>query len=136
MRETKFRAKSIKTNKFIYGSYLYLGSGLHYIIPILNYYPIGKTNYTKYQIDPETLGQFTGLKDKNGKEIYKGDIVKYNDDAGNKQIGVVKDYGYLKFYIEAVGGDDEGNQDMELHIDYVSNYEVIGNKFENPELLK
>lgn len=78
--------------------------------------------------------QFTGLKDKNGVEVYFQDVCKYHDDAGNPQIGVFKDYRYFKGHIEAVGGDDEGNQDVELHPDY--EIEVIGNIYENPELLE
>ncbi len=79
------------------------------------------------------LMQFTGLKDKNGKEAYAEYIVKYIDDSGTPQVGVIVDMGW-KFYIEAVGGDDEGNQDLELHPD--NEFEIIGNKFENSELLK
>ena len=79
------------------------------------------------------LMQYTGLKDKNGVEIYDSYIVKYSDESGTKQIGVVKDYGYKK-YVEAIGGDDEGNQDLELHPDEI--FEIIGNIYENPELIK
>lgn len=79
--------------------------------------------------------QFTGLQDKNGKDIYFDDIVKYKDESGIKQIGVVKDYGYFSGYIEAIGGDDEGNQDLQLHPDYTNDWEVIGNIYENPDLI-
>ncbi len=78
--------------------------------------------------------QFVGVNDKNKKEICNGDIIKYKDESNTPQIGIVKDCGYLKFYIEAIGGDDEGNQDLEIHPDY--EFEIIGNKFENPKLLE
>jgi uncharacterized phage protein (TIGR01671 family) len=99
----------------------------------------------KIMIDPDishrqregiVVMQFTGLLDKNGKDIYFSDVCKYKDDSGSWQIGVVKDYGYLKGYIEAIGGDDEGNQDGELHPDYQKDYEVLGNIYQNPELLE
>lgn len=80
--------------------------------------------------------QYTGLKDKNGKEIYEGDILEYQDISGRKQIGDVRTPEYLFFYIHAKDGDDEGNQDGELHPDYQQDYEIIGNIYENPELLK
>lgn len=77
---------------------------------------------------------FTGLPDKNGNESYMDDIVKYKDDSGTPQVGVIKDRGYLNCYFEAIGGDDEGNQDGELHPDIP--FEIIGNIHANPELSK
>ncbi len=92
------------------------------------------------EIDNEDsiLMQFTGLKDKNGKEIYEGDIVKYGyeDFEEDKTIHQVKwcdDEGYPAF-------------DLKPHLDIECNglsqamnegeIEVIGNIYENPELLK
>lgn len=92
-------------------------------------------NFLSIETDSELM-QFTGLLDKNGKEIYFSDIIKYKDESGKKQIGIVKDYDYFVGYIEAIGGDDEGNQDLELHPDYSQDCEVIGDIYSNPELLK
>ena len=70
-REIKFRGKRIDNGEWVYG-YLWLNRrGQHFI---------DDANGKGYEVDPETVGQLTGLKDKNGlKEIYEGDIVSaYN----------------------------------------------------------
>ena len=83
-------------------------------------------------VDPKTIGQFTGLKDKNGKEIFEKDIV---DFKGRKSI--VKWHGsYASFIYEFV--DELQNRKTEWQPLYLSYYhfEIIGNIYENPEFLE
>jgi uncharacterized phage protein (TIGR01671 family) len=83
-------------------------------------------------VDPKTIGQFTGLKDKNGKEIFEKDIV---DFKGRKAI--VKWHGsYASFIYEFV--DELQNRKTEWQPLYLSYYhfEIIGNIYENPEFLE
>lgn len=83
------------------------------------------------QLDRETLGQFTGLKDKNGKHIFEGDILS-------------NDFGAPKMTVEFSRGAFclEGLQPIIGHLngvgwfDHTKMLEVIGNIYENPELLK
>ena len=84
------------------------------------------------KVIPETVGQFTGLTDKNGKKIFEGDIVRYTNDDGT-----------LAFY-KVVWGDDFGSWMLEWinHSDKLclrcmrELVEVIGNIHDNPELLE
>ena len=76
MREIKCRGKRVDTGEWVTGYYVCVGEKYHYIYT-------GKLDLCKdhpclegFQVDPETVGQFTGYIDKTGKEIYEDDVIK------------------------------------------------------------
>lgn len=90
---------------------------------------------TVYLIDKETVGQSTGLKDKNGVEIFEGDIVQYRDGEYS-YLGIVKRDCY-QFFIDGIEPDDNYDFiDVSNTFDGTSSLEIIGNIHENPELLE
>jgi uncharacterized phage protein (TIGR01671 family) len=84
--------------------------------------------------DEIILLQYTGLKDKNGMEIYEGDIIRANKLTFESKL--LPENLLVKFY----GGMFQlyrGNENlMGLHLQYIEDGEIIGNIYENPELLK
>ena len=86
-----------------------------------------------YMVDPDTVSEFTGLRDRNGKRIFEGDIVEFDVSSGKTKDTVIWDYGEyngvtgfrLKKY--ALFSITETNSRY---------FEVIGNKWDNPELLE
>lgn len=126
MREIKFRGLTTSfyqkppEKEWVYGGLQISYDGLTRIIPLD---PAGPWD----GVDPETVGQFTGLKDPNGVEIYEGDVVSCNTFRG-----VVK-YGSYTASFQAVSA---GWWPIGLEYDKHDPFEVIGNIFDNPELDK
>ena len=125
MREILFRAKKIvcgkRTNEWGYGVPLMSNpnSELAYIKQLNSY---------KYQVDPETICQYTGLKDKNGTKIFEGDIVNMlNITDYPMQIKWSKKWARFIFY------NLVDKTEMNL---FTEQCEVIGNIYDNPELIK
>ena len=123
MRQIKFRGKDAVTGNWVYGYFLRF-DGLNYIYPFTN------NLYEKaIKIIVGTEGQYTGLKDKNGKAIYDGDILQFKEKEGFGN-GVVE-YRYCSFYAKYLNGLAEGGFDLMKH-----KWKIIGNIYENPELIK
>ena len=132
MREILFRGKSEKFGNWIEGSLIVgrdLESGqLEYLIAPLSAY------YTEVKkVIPETVGQYTGLTDKNGKHIFEGDIIDTPDRliqvvwlTGNAQF----DFNFIRYAHDIIITNFKG-----IYMRDLKEYEVIGNIHDNPELL-
>lgn len=164
MREIKFRGKRVDNGEWVYGDLL-RRSGKTYIFLDLE----SKSFHylRKLEVDPKTVGQYTGLKDKNGEEIYEGDILGGNYISADNSMGILPNgwnfhededrflviwdnersgwtFDFKKTIPEDVISEfgeyadaymcKWNNHARHLLTDEVG--EVLGNKCENPELLK
>lgn len=122
MREIKFRGKTTK-GKWLYGDFIHQDK--------FNYAMIKQDNYTAC-VDEDTVGQYTGLKDKNGVEIYEGDIVNCYDR--NFIVEFRKERGG---FFPFACGDGCGCCEDEVISSYglETSAKVIGNIYDNPKLL-
>ena len=142
MREILFRGK-MDNGEWVYGSFcmdaLEQFNGLCGIDGFIRLYDKGKGKMQTYEVDRETIGQYTGLMDKNGKRIFEGDIVAQNwydyDEPRDDSFGKVVFCEYdCSFSVMDVNKD--GFMPLGRCGSYHWEVEVIGNIHDNPELLK
>lgn len=129
MREIKFRIWDYDLKRFVEQEFNFLINSKGELFIFRN------DNLTFFYKEPYEIMQHTGLKDKNGQEIYEGDILKYNFpyDGRLKHVSLVK-------FVEteaSFGIKDRYGNEIPLYRIAANNYfEVIGNIYENEELLK
>ena len=122
MRTIEFRG-IIKNPDELFSGFIY-GDLLHYANGSIGIRQIETGQ--EFDVVPETVGQFTGLLDKNGKEIFEGDLIKYE----NKKFEIK----YLNARFSAI--ELSGTECETLGVLLWNDAEIIGNIFNNPELLK
>ena len=131
MREILFRGKRVDNGGWVEGYYAVKGKGTdlekHFIVTSTfcsntNAYPF---YFTDNWVEPETICQYTGLKDKFGKKVFEGDILNviYSDQQGECH--------YAENYLL----DDLRTTSVIGWLDYANELEIVGNKFDNPELI-
>ena len=128
MREILFRGKRVDNNEWVYGFLSKSRGNNHFLSLCIDHEENGVM--LSSIVEPETIGQYTGLTDKNGKKIFEGDIVRYN---GEKHIVVFETRGETGYF--------------GIKIDHIETWgfclsvpaklmEVIGNIHDNPELVE
>lgn len=140
MRVIKFRGKRIDNGEWVYG-YLY---GPNAIIGMDSTYTVtslGVIISGIHEVIPETIGQYTGLHDKRGAEIYEGDVVRTHFSFGNEvsqePFVIIWDKERAMFKgIKPEHSKDDYLASFSFFPEQRFIYEVIGNIHENPELLE
>ena len=136
MREFKFRGKRCDNGEWVYGYYARLRNEFKEWHCIMTEEDASE-NYIKdcngynmlyTPVNHNTVGQFTGLLDKNAREIYEGDIVKRTDGYSY----IVK-YEFGSFYARLIGGDKEDVYRLAL---FNNKTVIVGNIHGNPDLMK
>lgn len=141
-REIIFRGKRVDNGEWVYGDLVHSKRCLD---GVTTHHSLIGVDMDFFEVIPETVGQFTGLTDKNGKEIFEGDILnkietdydlwEQNEYEGDEPFHVTKtDVATMdrlpRFWMVSEEFGYEGDD-----LESPTNWEVIGNIHDNPELL-
>ena len=140
-REIIFRGKSIGTGEWLYGHLFNYGLTAPSNVPCISVcVPTSwEEAYSLYAVHPDTIGQYTGLKDKDGNKIFEGDILEY---IGKRKDNMNKVYRRKVVFHEGMfallSKELPAYSALNYHCmeDGRSAWSVIGNIHDNPELIK
>ena len=124
MREILFRGKRVDNGEWIEGYYTNIGKEWHYILTGKLIIGLTGMGFEREEVIPETVGQYTGLTDKNGKKIFEGDIVKYENKI------------YEIKYLEKYARFAPSNEHSIFMVCAFNHLEVVGNIHDNPGLMR
>ena len=122
MREILFRGKREDNGKWVEG--FYTENSISYFSGA----PVIEDNVGDYMVERDTVGQYIGMKDKNGKKIFEGDIIIgkfFMHERSRTYITVYENNGY---YFKAI------DEDTSYHPSNIDSITIIGNIHDNPEL--
>ena len=131
IRKIVFRGKRTDTGEWVYGDLIQWEGGMVEIAPI-------ERDNVQYTVKPDTVGQYTGLKDRNGTDVWEGDIVKtplldpiFGDVLSDAFDNVAISFHNGSFVVAYYNGRHK------IYLqDLYDKIEVIGNIYDNPELLE
>ena len=132
MREILFRGKT-DDGEWVYGSFCMDAreqfNGLCGVDGFIRLYDKAKGKMQTYEVDRETVGQYTGLNDKNGKKVFEGDIIRKTNEGRHPQIFTANIRTNFRVNEEVYYSPCD-------HFTESCEYEIIGNIHDNPELLE
>lgn len=126
MREILFQGKRVDNGEWVEGCGIIATENWVSIFTVIDDLEDNSADVEEYEVIPETVGEYTGLPDKNGKKIFEGNIVKFDD-------GTICSIELINGVYRVV--DKQGFCSFSVH-NYYSCLEVIGSIHDNSELLK
>ena len=128
MREIIFRGKRTTNGDWVYGDFVH-GNERKSLRDSIFVYDSETQSFNDYEINPSTLGQYTGLTDKNGKKVFEGDIIKKTNKGRHPQNFTANIRTHFCVNEEVYYSPCD-------HFTESCEYEIIGNIHDNSELLE